>query len=309
MPFADGAVFPVGKPRLSLREIADYWSREMRPLASRNELLGLLEGAWWLGEIRGDSAARLELLKRMFQSMRDRNDLGIVFITGEDEGKSSIEELSDGTVVVDVRHRVPLPSSDTNTWDEVNCKDAFLALAQTSSVGSYPEITPALAFIELSYDEFTGWRERRGYTKPKFWKPQSASTPLKKAKRGRPADYNWEGVGAKLLSYVSQHGPVATGEELLQKCADFATDLHPKKRTPAEKTIREAIKTHALDSAAGRSSGEIEAPHFPALRIFPDRHFRYRSRDRPQTRRRGRRDHPGSPRRDKDGYSAGIHRR
>jgi hypothetical protein len=43
---------------------------------------------------------------------------------------------------------------------------------------------------------------------------------------------------------------------LMQKCSDFAHDLHPKKRTPSDKTIREAIKTHALDIAASFSPGK-----------------------------------------------------
>jgi hypothetical protein len=79
---------------------------------------------------------------------------------------------------------------------------------------------------------------------------------LKKPKRGRPAEYNWDGVKARLLDYVSQHGPMQTSDELMQKCADFASDLHPKKTTPSDKTIREAITTHALDIAAGFAPGK-----------------------------------------------------
>jgi hypothetical protein len=83
-----------------------------------------------------------------------------------------------------------------------------------------------------------------------------ATAPLTKPKRGRPAEYNWNCVKARLADYVSQNGPIRTSEELLQKCADFASDLHPKKSTPSDKTIREAIKTHALDGAAGFVSGK-----------------------------------------------------
>jgi hypothetical protein len=79
---------------------------------------------------------------------------------------------------------------------------------------------------------------------------------LKKPRRGRPAEYNWDGVKTRLSDYVSQHGPMQTLDELMQKCADFANDLHPKKSTPSDKTIREAIKTHALDIAVGFSPGK-----------------------------------------------------
>jgi hypothetical protein len=73
---------------------------------------------------------------------------------------------------------------------------------------------------------------------------------LTKPKRGRPAEYNWRGVKSRLAVYVSQHGPVQTLDELLQKCADFASELHPEGSTPSDKTIREAIKRHQLDLAA-----------------------------------------------------------
>ena len=93
---------------------------------------------------------------------------------------------------------------------------------------------------------------------------------LKKTKkRGRPAEYNWPGVGEALLKgYKSKHGPMKTADELLQKCADFAGDLHPRGKTPNDKTIREAIVTHALHVAAGCVWGNSRS-NFPALRIFP----------------------------------------
>jgi hypothetical protein len=79
---------------------------------------------------------------------------------------------------------------------------------------------------------------------------------LKKQKRGRPQEYNWSGVKSRLTDYASQHGPMQRLEELLQKCADFASELHPKGKMPDDKTIREAIKTYGLDIAAGLTSGK-----------------------------------------------------
>jgi hypothetical protein len=73
---------------------------------------------------------------------------------------------------------------------------------------------------------------------------------------GRPAEYAWPAVKRQLTDYVSKHGPIQTRAGLLQKCADFATDLHPKRKTPDDKTIREAIKKHALDIAAGLTPGK-----------------------------------------------------
>ena len=84
----------------------------------------------------------------------------------------------------------------------------------------------------------------------------AAMTRLKKSKRGRPAEYNWDGVKQRLSTYVAKHGPVQTLNELLQKCAEFAGELHPKNSAPSDKTIRDAIKTHSLDVAAGFVPGK-----------------------------------------------------
>jgi hypothetical protein len=248
-------MFPISKNKLSFREISDYWSREIQPPASQLELLGLLEEAWWLGEVRGDSAkSRLQLLQAMFNSMHDRNDLGILFVLGEDTGPPNATELPDGCVEVDVRRRIIVPSGDTSTWDEHSCVDAFHTLAQTSSTVFYPEIAPGLTYIELTYGEFNNWCRKRGYPEPTFWQPTSVQ--LEKPKRGRPAEYNWLGVRDRLAAYVSNNGPVQTREELLSLCADFAIELHPKNSVPSDKTIREAIQKHALEVVAGVVSGK-----------------------------------------------------
>jgi hypothetical protein len=73
--------------------------------------------------------------------------------------------------------------------------------------------------------------------------------PLRRPKRGRPPEYNWAGVKAELQKYALENGPIETFQELLQKCGDFASELHPKLKTPDDKTIRDAIKTHGLDKA------------------------------------------------------------
>lgn len=79
---------------------------------------------------------------------------------------------------------------------------------------------------------------------------------IKKPKRGRPPEYNWDGVKSRLTAYASQHGPVQTFEELMQKIADFASDLHPKRKTPSDKTMRDAIAAHELNIAAGFAPGK-----------------------------------------------------
>jgi hypothetical protein len=168
-------MFPIREPALSIVDIADYWSRDIRPSASSNELLSILVSAWWLGEFRGDSIhSRLQLLKIMFSS-KYRDDLGIVFIVGDDPGPPGVE-LPDKSLEIDLRPQIRVPSSDIDTWDEAACRDAFHALAgatKRSSINIYRGFAVFLASIKLTYEEFNTWRAKRGYDDElKFWKPR-----------------------------------------------------------------------------------------------------------------------------------------
>jgi hypothetical protein len=110
----------IGEPTLSFDEISKHWSREEH--YSQDELLDELVRAWWRGEIRCKSGVtRLELLKRMFERMHDRDHPAIVFIVGQDTTRE-----------LDSRPRIPVPSRDASSWDEGACRDAFDALARQS---------------------------------------------------------------------------------------------------------------------------------------------------------------------------------
>ena len=79
--------------------------------------------------------------------------------------------------------------------------------------------------------------------------PERGMSPLRRSKRGKRPEYNWPGVKARLQAYRLENGPIETFEELLQKCADFASELHPKRKTPDDSTIRVAIEAYELDKA------------------------------------------------------------
>lgn len=112
-------MFPIGETTLSFEEISNYWSREITPPASSNELLDLLVSAWWRGEIRGNSRfTRLERLKRMFERMQDIDRAAIVFLVGQDTNQSSTQELPHGSLRVDIRPLLRVPSRDVSVWDE-----------------------------------------------------------------------------------------------------------------------------------------------------------------------------------------------
>jgi hypothetical protein len=241
-------MFPVAKTTLSFSEISNYWSREIQPPATQKELFRLLEGAWWLGEIHGDSASsRLDLLKRMFKSMWHRDDLGVVFVVGDDTGEQLVKKLPDGTVLVKVKHLIRLPSSDIDTWDDNACIDAFHALAQTSSVESCPEVAPGLAFIELSYDEFIGWLTRRGFHEPKFWRPYNASPPVAQTTNSCAAQLS-DSAKNLVENYVAQ--TKADGQQPTQKGAVVAAQAAGWRG--GREAIRKAFAENLGPDAPGR---------------------------------------------------------
>jgi hypothetical protein len=177
-------------------------------------LYDILERAWWRGEIHGDEKFdRLQLLKAMFKTTRRSDHPGIVFIVCGETAPPEEKALPDGGVEVDLRPRIPVPSIDTDTWDIANCKDAFGALAQTSSFESYTAAAPGLMTIELTRDEFIRWLEERGYHTPSFWSAKTTSyLPVvmksRRAKRrqGARAKYDWEDIESFVRKQLDDRG-------------------------------------------------------------------------------------------------------
>jgi hypothetical protein len=195
-------MFPVSDPSLTFGEISDYWSREIRPSASKEELLNALECAWWLGEIHGTPGnpdfSRLNLLKKIFHWLRDKDDLGIEFVFEEDRAKPRFKMQTDGSAIIDRRHPVYLPSPNPDDWNEDLCKDAFRALAETSSTNSYPELVAIFRLIKLSYPDFFGWIAKRGYAKPGFWRRPS-ERPSEKTRSRAKSMHSGGGVKARAI--------------------------------------------------------------------------------------------------------------
>jgi hypothetical protein len=91
-------MFPLSADKLPLLEIADFWSREIKPRALQQELLALLEAAWWLGEITGDSDTCLQFLSKMLRLRTQPFLQSVVFITPDDGGPPIETALASGGV-------------------------------------------------------------------------------------------------------------------------------------------------------------------------------------------------------------------
>src|SRR5262245_40717284 len=176
-------MFPITKPELSFAEISEYWAPELR--WSRDMVQALLEGAWWLGEITGNSkVTRLELLKKLFKWMRNSDSPAIIFVTPGSAPPPETTELADGDLAVDLRPRVFVPSDDADTWSEASCVPAFEILAEKPSLQYYPEWSPGFHAMKVNRDEFLRWIADHGLRYPTFWKQtndDATSVNLKRA--------------------------------------------------------------------------------------------------------------------------------
>jgi hypothetical protein len=237
-------MFPLSADKLSFLEIADYWSRESR--ASQEELMCQLEGAWWLGEITGNSATtRLQSLRSTYQSRHDLQS--VVFITPNDAGPPTETPLPGGGFLVDLTPRISVPN-ETDDWTENSCKDAFGELARLP----FPLLIYSICFIELTPEEFFGWVERRGFEIPKFWK--RAAKPMQTNRQGSGTSNNshnsYSGRGAKcraiqnIFKKIFPNGEIPAGMTSTARNQLIFEELEQigAKPLPDKRTIERAIK-------------------------------------------------------------------
>jgi hypothetical protein len=152
-------VFPVPSSQpLSLWQIADYWSREMKPPANRDELFDSLVKAWWRGELVASGAERVDMLK----AIHNNPPSWIAF-----EGEQQISALPNG--IGEVRLFVPLPKSSPDSWTDDDCTEAFQIIAKLWDSLDFELFVPIVWSLQLSEDEFTRWVKSRGHQRGNFW--------------------------------------------------------------------------------------------------------------------------------------------
>jgi hypothetical protein len=227
---------------LSIQEIADYWSREIQPPETPEELADFLESAWWLGKLKGlpPFTTRLALLRAMFRSARAGVSSGVVFFTPE-EARGL--EQPDGSLLIALdleRPRVPLPSEDPDTWTEESCVGAFEKLSQTPSRKHYHDRTIGFLLMKLNRDQFYSLLMEAGLKAPKFWRPPVA-TAREEYESARVAKTLHQTAG----SAARKRGPKSTKREQVkqQMRRHLQEELTPETlRTMLEKKLAEKYK-------------------------------------------------------------------
>jgi hypothetical protein len=158
------------RDRLSIADITDHW-----PPTSREELLDVLEAAWWRGELRTKGPLTpLAVLKSVYGSAREGDLTTLVFVTKEDAIRPKGIELPDGSLQLDdndLKPRIVIPSYDPESWTEASCAPAFQALAQQPSRKYYPDRTIQFLMMEIDRHQFVRLLAKHGLDLPKFWSP------------------------------------------------------------------------------------------------------------------------------------------
>jgi hypothetical protein len=168
-------MYPISaSEKLSLYDIAEHWAGEIHPRSSFSKLFDVMVKAWWRGEFGPIEAARRPaILAHLYKYYQ--GDIAFV-VPGWEEPKMT-RDLPDGGVEILRFWRVPLPNDNSTSWNEVNCRDAFEAVAETWESGEFPLLEPSLRGIELSESTFRSWIRAKGYHRPLFWAEGTAVHP------------------------------------------------------------------------------------------------------------------------------------
>ena len=175
-------MYPIPASRaLTLFEIADHWSRKIKPKRSKMELFNDLAQAWWRGEFKSsDGRTRLTGLKALYKT---RRHTGLIFwIDGKKRPKTDWVQ-PDKSVAVLLLPVLPVPSGRPDTWADEDCTAAYEAIAQDWGDRAFSIIEPVLGGGSLSELEFSRWTVAMGYKRPKFW----AATPVVSVELATPS--------------------------------------------------------------------------------------------------------------------------
>lgn len=160
-------MFPLPPEQLlSLARLADYYSREVQPAASKREVLTMLIGALWRGDLKGDSGVdRLTAVRLIFEKGHDR----IAFVIPGQEPPPTARERDDGNWDIILLVQVPLPNAKPESWTEETCAPAFDALARDWVFLEGDVTEPWFGAIEVTRTAFFEFLARRGPWRPSFW--------------------------------------------------------------------------------------------------------------------------------------------
>jgi hypothetical protein len=242
---------PANQP-LTFAKVADFWSRDVTPRASRNELLNELVKAWWRGDLVASGAKRSDVLRAIYNF---RPDL-VSFAFPEAPDPKQENELPNGSIEMLWLWRIPLPNSQPETWVDDNCVEAFQAVAEAWD--GHPELFelcfPVLRALELTEPEFSRWIGSQGKPTLTFW---SRADERPDARIPRPSLTQQRAISIALdfIQSETREGRRPTQREFESKIRadNFVAD-------------RELIIRPAFKEAARRSGIDVRRGRYPKTR-------------------------------------------
>jgi hypothetical protein len=208
-------MFPISCDRaLSIQRIAEYWSREIRPPASPRELREEIIKAWWRRELVVPGGPEpIDVLRSLHKTV-DRNK--VLFIAPTDVAPPVSVAHEDGSVTVDVRIRIRVPSGSPESWIEENCDEGMAAIAESWDEAAFQPIATGLTAIKLTVTQFSAWTKARGFKRPRFWAHPGRARPasprrLSDKSARRFAEQYIHGEGAKASQAGLEKSALASG--------------------------------------------------------------------------------------------------
>ena len=162
------------KRDLSLFEIAELWSREIKLLRTQSELLEDLGKAWWRGEFQSRTeVTRLKALRALFRTRQAELSF---WVEGSEMPRTTWEH-PDGSVDVLRLSPIPVPSADPGAWVDGECLSAYAAIAQDWPDEAFDIVEPVVRGIILTSQDFACWVANFGYSQPTFWALPPVAAP------------------------------------------------------------------------------------------------------------------------------------
>jgi hypothetical protein len=164
-------MLPIAQPVLSLEEIAERWSREMRGIYTSDEIFGRFLAEFWRGRLHVTGANGVNKVDRLaFLKIvnRRRAHPGFTLIESAEERPPASETLPDGSVRVDMTSYITVPS-DAASWTDELLEAAYAHLATMSFENFSDLIKPGFAAFCTTREALGTYCEAMGYDPPLFW--------------------------------------------------------------------------------------------------------------------------------------------
>lgn len=234
------------KRDLSLFEIAELWSREIKLLRTQSDLLEDLGKAWWRGEFQSRTeVTRLKALRALFHTRRAE----LPFWVEGSEKPQTTWEHPDGSVDVLLLSPVPVPSADPGAWVDGECLSAYEVIAQDWPNEAFDIVDPVVRGVILTSQDFAGWVANFGYSQPTFWAlPSAAPTePLKQA-----AELSQRLSLGTNKQFVKEYIATAESSGALPTQAGLEKHAKAMRRKGGREDLRRQFRAQRAEAAPGR---------------------------------------------------------